>query len=143
MRRREFISLIAGATTWPLTARAEQMPVVGVLNPVSARVPPLYAAFGQGLAEEGYVEGKNLAIKDRFTNFRPELMHEAAGDLVRLKVNVIYAVGPEAVAAARSATSSVPIIGIDLESDPLALGYVKSLARPGSNSCRWSEQLLS
>ena len=133
MRRREFISLIAGATTWPLTARAEQMPVVGVLNPVSARVPPLMAAFGQGLAEEGYVEGKNLAIKDRFTNFRPELMHEAAGDLVRLKVNAIYAVGPEAVAAARSATSSVPIIGIDLESDPLALGYVKSLARPGGN----------
>jgi len=67
------------------------MPVVGVLNPVSARVPPLMAAFGQGLAEEGYVEGKNLAIKDRFTNFRPELMREAAGDLVRLKVNVIYA----------------------------------------------------
>ena len=133
MRRREFISLIAGATTWPLTARAEQMPVVGVLNPVSARVPPLMAAFGQGLAEEGYVEGKNLAIKDRFTNFRPELMREAAGDLVRLKVNVIYAVGPEAVAAARSATSSVPIIGIDLESDPLALGYIKSLARPGGN----------
>ena len=95
MRRREFISLIAGATTWPLTARAEQMPVVGVLNPVSARVPPLMAAFGQGLAEEGYVEGKNLAIKDRFTNFRPELMHEAAGDLVRLKVNVIFAIGPD------------------------------------------------
>jgi len=91
MRRREVISLIAAATTWPLRARAEQMPVIGFLNAAPGRVPPLIAAFGQGLAEEGYVEGKNLAIKDRFTNFRPELMREAAGDLVRLKVNVIYA----------------------------------------------------
>ena len=133
MRRREVISLIAAATTWPLRARAEQMPVIGFLNAAPGRVPPLIAAFGQGLAEEGYVEGKNLAIEDRFTNFRPELMHEAAHDLVRHKVNVIFATGPDAVAAARSATSSIPIIGIDLESDPLALGYVKSLARPGGN----------
>ena len=133
MRRREVISLIAAATTWPLRARAEQMPVIGFLNAAPGRVPPLIAAFGQGLAEEGYVEGKNLAIEDRFTHFRPELMHEAAHDLVRHKVNVIFATGPDAVAAARSATSSIPIIGIDLESDPLALGYVKSLARPGGN----------
>jgi len=134
MRRREVISLIAAATTWPLRARAEQTPVVGHLSPAAPPgIAPLEAAFRQGLAEEGYVEGKNLAIEDRFTNFRPELMHEAAHDLVRHKVNVIFATGPDAVAAARSATSSIPIIGIDLESDPLALGYVKSLARPGGN----------
>src|SRR5262249_14738426 len=60
-------------------------------------------------------------------------MHEAAGDLVRLKVNVIFAAGSDAVAAARSATSLIPIIGLDLESDPIELGYVKSLARPGGN----------
>ena len=117
----------------PLTARAEQMPVIGLLSSAATWVSPLNAAFRRGLAEEGYVEGKNLAIKDRFTNFRPELMNGAAGDLVRLEVKVIFAVGPDAVAAARSATSSIPIIGIDLESDPLALGYVKSLARPGGN----------
>ena len=117
----------------PLTARAEQMPVIAFLSPSPARVPPLNAAFGQGLAEEGYVEGKNLAIKDRFSNFRPELMNGAAGDLVRLEVNVILASGPEAIAAARSATSSIPIVGVDLESDPLAMGYIKSLARPGGN----------
>jgi putative ABC transport system substrate-binding protein len=109
------------------------MPVIGVLSDAPALVPTLNAAYQQGLAEEGYVEGKNLAIKDRLTNFRPELTREAAGDLVRLKVNVIFAIGPDAVAAARSATSSIPIIGIDLESDPLALGYVKSLARSGGN----------
>ena len=96
-------------------------------------LPHLVAAFRRGLAEEGYVEGKNLAIEYRFTNFRPELMQEAASDLVRLKVNVIFAATPEAVAAARSATSSIPTVALDLESDPLAMGYIKSLARPGGN----------
>jgi putative ABC transport system substrate-binding protein len=78
MRRREFISFIAGAAAWPLVARAQQaaMPVIGVLNPVPAAeaIPHLLAAFRRGLAEAGYVEGKNLAIEYRFTNFRPELM---------------------------------------------------------------------
>jgi putative tryptophan/tyrosine transport system substrate-binding protein len=110
------------------------MPVIGFLSPVpGGATPDLVAALRRGLAEEGYVEGKNLAVENRFTNFRPELMHEAASDLVRLKVNVIFAATPEAVAAARNATSSIPIVGLDLESDPLAMGYIKSLARPGGN----------
>src|SRR5215472_16728464 len=134
MRRREFITLIAAATAWSPRARAERVPVVGYLNPVPAPgIPHLIAAFRQGLAEEGYVEGKNLAVESRFTAFRPELMHEAAGDLVRLQVNVIFASTPDAVAEAMSATSSIPIVGLDFENDPVALGYVKSLARPGGN----------
>jgi putative tryptophan/tyrosine transport system substrate-binding protein len=79
------------------------------------------------------VEGKKLAIEYLFTNFRPELMPETAGDLVRLNVNVNFASTPEAVAAARNATTSIPIVALDLESDPVAKGYVKSLARPGGN----------
>ena len=94
---------------------------------------PTQAAFRRGLAEEGYVEGKNLAIEKRFTNFRPELMKEAAGDLVRLEVNVIFASHPEAVAAARNATSSIPTVAVDMESDPVAMRYIKSLAHPGGN----------
>jgi putative ABC transport system substrate-binding protein len=78
MRRREFISVIAGAAVWPLGARANQpaMPVIGFLNPASGAeaIPNLVAAFRRGLVEAGYVEGKNLAIEYRFTNFRPELM---------------------------------------------------------------------
>ena len=101
--------------------------------PGAEAMPHLIAAFRQGLADEGYVEGKNIAIEIRSTGFRPELMHEVAGDLVRRKVNVIFAIGPDAVATGRSATSSIPIGGVDLESDPLAMGYVKSLARPGGN----------
>jgi len=103
MRRREFITVIGGgAAAWPLTARAQgAMPVIGFLSTLPSGENPTQAAFRRGLAEEGYVEGKNLAIEKRFTNFRPELMKEAAGDLVRLEVNVIFAAHPEAVAAAQ------------------------------------------
>jgi putative ABC transport system substrate-binding protein len=134
MRRREFISVIAGATSWPFAARAQQsgMPVVGALIIYDAWVPNLRAAFVQGLAESGYVEGKNLAIESRFANFKPELLPEAARDLVRRNVDAIFAF-PEAIVPARNATTSIPIVAVDLESDPLAKGYVKSLARPGGN----------
>jgi putative ABC transport system substrate-binding protein len=111
------------------------MPVVDFLSPAPSAeaIPHLIAALRQGLAEAGYVEGKNLAIEYRFTKFRPKLMTAAAGDLVRRQVNVIFAASPEMAAAARSATNSIPIVAIDLESDPIAIGYVKSLARPGGN----------
>ena len=135
MRRREFITLLGGAAAaWPLGAFAQQaaMPVIGFLQEGSA-IPHLLAPFREGLAEAGYVEGKNLAIEYRYSKDRPELLPEAAGDLVRLNVNVIFAAGPFAMAAARNATNSIPIVAVDLESDPLATGYVKSLARPGGN----------
>jgi ABC-type uncharacterized transport system substrate-binding protein len=136
MRRREFISVIVVATAWPLAVRAQQlaMPVVGVLGPIRAEsIPDLLAAFRHAVAEAGYLDGKNLAIEYRFANFRPELLPELAGDLVRLNVKVIFAIAPPALAAAAKATASVPIVAIDLESDPVALGYVKSLAHPGGN----------
>jgi putative ABC transport system substrate-binding protein len=135
MRRREFIAGIGAAAAWPLAVRAQQqqMPVIGFLSPLTSGERSEHAAFRRGLAEEGYVEGKNLAIESRFANFRPELLKEAAGDLVRLEVNVIFAGYPEALTAARNATSSVPIVAVDLESDPVAMGYIKSLARPGGN----------
>jgi putative ABC transport system substrate-binding protein len=136
MRRRDFLSAIAGATALPLAALARQsaMPVVGFLNIATAEgIPHLIAAFRRGLAEAGYVEGRNLAIEYRFGNFRPELLPQAASDLVRLDVSAIFAATPEAGAAAKDATTSIPIIALDLETDPLAKGYVKSLARPGGN----------
>jgi putative ABC transport system substrate-binding protein len=137
MRRREFISAIAGVTAWPLAARAQRpvMPVVGFVTPAEAEasISNLLAAFRQGLAEAGYVEGKNLAIEYRFTNFKREAMPEALGDLVRRNVSVILAATPDAVAAVKSATTTIPVIGVDLENDPVAKGYVKSLSRPGGN----------
>src|SRR5262249_20205375 len=108
---------------------------IGFLNPASGAeaIPNLVAAFRRGLVEAGYVEGKSLAIEYRFTNFRPELMTEAAGDLARLNMKVIFAPTPQSLAAVRNATTSIPVVELDLESDPLAKGYVKSLARPGGN----------
>jgi putative tryptophan/tyrosine transport system substrate-binding protein len=134
--RRELIAgLGSAALALPHAARAQKpaMPVVGILEVVPRpQIPRLYAALVQGFAEAGYVEGRNLAIEYRVAN-RPELMAEAAGDLVRLNVNVIFAAGPELVAAARNATTTIPIVAIDLETDPFAKGYIKSLARPGGN----------
>src|SRR4029077_9878901 len=92
MRRRIFITLLGGAAAWPLAAHAQQsaMPVIGVLIPQDAWVPHLRAAFVQGLAEEGYVEGKNLVLDVRLANFKRKLLPEAASDLVRLNVDVIF-----------------------------------------------------
>ena len=111
------------------------MPVIAFLSPVPSAeaIPHLIAAFRRGLAEAGFHEGENLAIEYRFTNLKPELMQQAARDVVRRKVNVIYTHTPEGGAAARNATTSIPIVGGDLERDPVAMGYVKSLARPGGN----------
>jgi putative ABC transport system substrate-binding protein len=136
MRRREFVSVIAGAAIWPLGARAEQpaRPVIGFLHAATAEANAHnVAAFRRGLAEAGYVDGKNVAIEYHFTNFRPELMPEAAGDLIRRNVSVIFAAEPSAVAVVRTATTSIPVVALDLESDPVSKGYVKSLARPGGN----------
>src|SRR5882724_5954935 len=131
MQRRGFITILGGAAAWPLVARAKQttMPVIGFLSSLPSGERPEHAAFRRGLAEEGYVEGKNLAIEKRFTNFRPELMNEAAGDLVRLEVNVIVAESPEAVAAARNATNSISTVVVDLESDPVAMVFPASTRR--------------
>src|SRR5215472_15459333 len=110
------------------------MPVIGVLSITTAEsISDLLVEFRQAVAEAGYLGGKNLAIEYRFANFRPELLPELAGDLVKLNVKVIFAIGPPSLAAAAKATASVPIVANDLESDPVALGYVKSLAHPGGN----------
>jgi putative ABC transport system substrate-binding protein len=133
MRRREFIAGLGGAAAWPLLARADTMPVVGFLSPLPNGERPAQIALWQALADEGFVEGKTLTIDKRFTNFKPELMNEAAADLVRRGVNVIFAGYPEAIVAAKGVTSDIPIVAVDMESDPVAKGYIKNLAHPGSN----------
>jgi putative ABC transport system substrate-binding protein len=131
MRRRDFLSVIGGATAWPLAAYAQQsaLPVISYLAEVPD-VAHLNAAFQRGMAEFDYVEGKNFATEYRV---KPESLPQAAADLVRLNVNVIFAAAPAALAAVSKATTNIPVVGVDLESDPVAKGYVKSLARPGGN----------
>ena len=139
MNRRAFLSTLAGALlAAPLAAGAQQagtVPRIGILTTASSASSPSanYEAFVQGLRESGYVEGRNVHFEQRYAEERPKRFPALAADLVRLKVDLIFARGPWAVTAAASATRAIPIVGIDLESDPVASGLVKSLARPGGN----------
>src|SRR5471032_843245 len=136
MRRRAFISLIGGASAWPLTVRAQQlsMPVIGVLYAVSAEEwAERMAAMRQGLKESGFVDGRNVAIEYRWADGHLDRLPAMAADLVGRKAAVIL-VGGSSVAtrAAMAATQSIPIVftsGVD----PVTAGFVASLNKPGGN----------
>jgi putative tryptophan/tyrosine transport system substrate-binding protein len=134
MRRREFITLVGGASAWPLAAAAQ---------PVASRAPRIgfiqanpgenVTAFMQGLRDAGYVDGQNATIETRHYVTTPERLDDIARELVALKCDVIFAAAPYAIQAALRATSAIPIVGIDLESDPVASGWARNLASPGGN----------
>ena len=133
MRRREFITLLGGAAAWPIAARAQQaMPVVGILG-ISApdTIGDRLRMFRLGLKEAGYIDGENLVIEYRWTENQFDRLPELVADFVRKQVAVITTVAGASLAA-KLATTSIPIVFIATE-DPVRLGLVASLARPGGN----------
>jgi putative tryptophan/tyrosine transport system substrate-binding protein len=134
-RRRAFISLLGGVATWPLAARAQQqaMPVVGFLDARSQdAIRERLRAFRQGLKDKGYVEGENVTITYRFANNQTDRLPTLAAELVRLQAAVIATAGDDVALAAKAATTTIPLVCI-VSQDPVQLGLVTSMARPGAN----------
>jgi len=135
MRRREFITLVGGAATWPLAVHAQQpaIPVVGFINAASAQnYTRQLRAFLKGLGEAGLVDGQNMKIEYRWAEGQNDRLPAMAADLVNRRVAVIAATSTPAALAAKAATTTIPIV-FELGSEPVELGLVASLSRPGGN----------
>jgi len=138
--RRKFLATLGGAAaSWPLAARAQQRRYrighLAIAAPTDTPPPPPanWNAFVQGLREAGFIEGRDIEFEHRSAHDKPELFPQLASELADLKVDVIFARGTWALAAAKNATRMIPIAGIDLEIDPVEAGLVASIARPGGN----------
>ena len=135
-RRDALVVFGAGISSMPFGTHAQPArgtPRLGFLHPAKFEASAVYTALIPGLAERGYVNGKNIALELRSGNGKREMLEPLIADLLRSNVDLLLVVGPAAVKAASAATRTIPIIAIDLESDPVQSGWMQSLSRPGGN----------
>jgi putative ABC transport system substrate-binding protein len=136
-RRRDFILALAGAAAWPCSGQAQSpthVPEIGFLYAGSASaLPSRIVAFADGLRSKGYVDGQNVTVVARTAEWQSEQYELLTRDLVKRNVRVLFAAGPVAVRHAQAGTRTIPIVALDLESDPVKSGFVTSIARPGGN----------
>ena len=137
MRRREFILALSGLVVPPLDARAQQgkIPVIGFLHPglPDGIGSPAFSSLRDGLRDVGYIEGETVKIEARWARGKPETLPQLTRELIQLHADVLVPTARPSIEAARAATTDLPIVANDLESDPVASGYVASLAHPGGN----------
>jgi len=133
MDRRAFLGTLTGGLLAAPIARAVEPVRIGILSSGVAVPSHVITAFRDRLGELSYIDGQTLAIEYRFAEERFARLPDLAGELIGLRVGVIIAIGPAVLKAAKRATATLPIVAIDFESDPVAAGFVASLARPGGN----------
>ena len=141
MRRRAFIAGLGSAAAWPVLVRAQlrtsqyRIGHLAIAAPTDNPPPPPanWSGFVQGLSEAGYAEGRNIIFEHRSAHGQPELFPTLAAELANLNVDAIFARGTWALRAAKNATRVIPVLGIDLEADPVDAGLVASISRPGGN----------
>ena len=134
--RREFISLLGGAASWPLAVRAQQpgkLPRIGILSPAASETAATLTAFREGIRNLGYIEGQTIALDFRLSKGIMDALPALAAELVRIPVNVIVTDSTSGTLAAFDATRTIPIVMGATGGDPVALGLAKSLSRPGGN----------
>jgi ABC transporter substrate binding protein len=139
MRRREVVAGLGAAAAWPLVAHGQHsaVPVIGYLD--ASGLPPWFAAFRRGLTDLGYVQGQTIAVEYRSGAGRAERLPELAAELVHLRPRIIVASGSPAAVAVRDVTATIPIV-FTFATDPVGVGLVASLARPGANITGQSNQ---
>jgi putative tryptophan/tyrosine transport system substrate-binding protein len=137
MRRREFVSLFSGAAVaWPLAARSQQfgrIVRIGNLSTANPRSAPFYQSFERRLRDLGHIEGQNIVFEYRNAEGEVDRLPDLAAELVRLDASIIVTSTAAATTAVKRATSTIPILMVAINYDPIALGYVDNLARPGGN----------
>jgi putative ABC transport system substrate-binding protein len=137
MRRRAFLGVLGGAVAWPVAGQAQRpqkIPMIGFIHPGAPEIGSVVMdALREGLREDGHIVGESIKLETRWARGKPDLLPQLTQELIQLGADILVPTARPSIEAARAATTALPIVANDLETDPIASGFVASLARPGGN----------